>query len=182
MSRWNLRSLALLAVGIVALGPALTAQAAPPIGSGSSTEPRPPFDERTGTGLDFQSLGVSRPVTAFEGQVLDINDRPVPNVQVKLFVDGNQVGTALTDERGTYDLRAIYDLNEDTTALLWFVAPERSLMPKEVVLRESKTSLTNQLISRCVPRTAYTPGRQFRIYLFDPANRNKELAELDCLQ
>jgi hypothetical protein len=55
-------------------------------------------------------------------------------------------------------------------------------MPKEVVLRESKISREHNLISRCVPRTAYTPGRQFRIYLFDPANRNKELAELDCVQ
>ncbi|HSQ58970.1 MAG TPA: carboxypeptidase-like regulatory domain-containing protein, partial [Acidobacteriota bacterium] len=164
MSRWNLRSLALSTLGILLLGPGPAVQAAPPTGSGSSTEPRPPFDERAGSGTDFQSLGISRPVTAFEGLVLDINDRPVPNVQVKLFVDGNQVGSALTDERGTYDLRAIYDMNEDTTALLWFVAPERALMPKEVVLRESKTTLVNQLISRCVPRTAYTPGRQFRIY------------------
>jgi hypothetical protein len=181
MSRSNLRRLSLLTVGTVILASTVVAQAAPPSGSASSTDPRPPFDERSGTPPDFQSLGISRPVTAFEGLILDINERPIPNVRVSLMVDGNLVGSAITDDRGTYDLRAIYDLNEDTTALLWFVAPERALIPKEVVLRESKASQQNQLISRCVPRTAYTPGRQFRIYLFDPANRNKELAELDCL-
>jgi hypothetical protein len=180
MSRWNLRSLALAAAGIALLASSLPALGAPPSGSGSSTDPRPPLDDRIQA--EFQSLGISRPVSLFEGTVLDINERPIPNVSVKLFVDGALTGSAYTDGSGIYRMRAIYDLDADNTALLWFIAPERSLMPKEVVLRESKTSQEHRLISRCVPRTAYTPGRQFRIYLFDPANRNKELSELDCVQ
>jgi hypothetical protein len=54
-------------------------------------------------------------------------------------------------------------------------------MPKELVLQESKASAAAGLISKCVPRAAITPGRQFKVYLFDPATRNKELAESDCL-
>jgi hypothetical protein len=114
--------------------------------------------------------------------VLDLNERPVPNVTVQLFDDGELLGSAVTDGSGIYDLRAIYNLNNDTTSLLWFVTPERSFMAKELVLRESRASQENHLVSLCVPRTSYLPGRQFKVYLFDPANRNKELAELDCLQ
>jgi hypothetical protein len=49
------------------------------------------------------------------------------------------------------------------------------------VIQESKASVAAGLISRCVPRAPLTPGRQFRVYLFDPESRNKELAELNCL-
>jgi hypothetical protein len=181
MSRWNLRDLAVFAAGTAVLAIIPAASAAPATGPGTNTDPRPPFEDRAGSSAEFQSLGISRPVSTFEGIVLDINDRAIPNVQVKLFVDGNMIGSATSDGGGIYQLRAIYDLTADNTALLWFMAPDRSLVAKEVVLRESKASRENQLISRCVPRTAFTPGRQFRIYLFDPANRNKELAELDCI-
>ncbi len=182
MSRWNLRGLAILAAGTLFVAFAAPAPAAPPSGPGTTTDPRPPFDERSGAAAEFQSLGISRPVSTFEGVVLDIKERPLPNVLVKLIVDGNLVGTASTDGNGIYQLRAIYDLNADDTALLWFIAPDRNLIAKEVVLRESKASQEHHLISPCVPRTAYTPGRQFRIYLFGSANRNKELTELDCLR
>jgi hypothetical protein len=65
--------------------------------------------------------------------------------------------------------------------LLWFAAPDHSLMTKEIVIHESRTSVQNGIISACVPRAPLRPGRQFRVYLFDPASRTKELSELDCL-
>jgi hypothetical protein len=182
MSWWNLRNLVrIAAAGVLWLFLAPPGLAAPPSGSGSGTEPSSPLDNRSGAPPELQSLGISRPISIFQGVVLDINDRPVPNVTVQLFDDGEMLGSAVTDGNGIYDLRALYNLNDDTTSLLWFVAPERSFTPKELVLRESKNSQENHLISRCVPRTSYAPGRQFKVYLFDPANRNKELAELDCL-
>ena len=55
------------------------------------------------------------------------------------------------------------------------------LLPKELVIRESRTSQANGLISRCVPRAEFMPGRQFRVYVFDSTTRNKDLAELNCL-
>jgi len=183
MSRLNLRDLVrIVSAGALFLTLAVPATAAPPTGSGSSLDPTPPLDNRSGSPPEFQSLGISRPISVFEGTVLDINDRPVPNVIVQLFDDGELLATATTDGSGIYDLRAVYNMNDDTTSLLWFVTPDRAFMPKELVLRESKASLENHLISRCVPRTAYLPGRQFRVYLFDPTNRNKELSELDCVQ
>jgi hypothetical protein len=54
-------------------------------------------------------------------------------------------------------------------------------MPKELVIQESRASLENGLISKCVPRATLSPGRQFRVYLFDSDSRNKELAESGCL-
>lgn len=182
MSRLNLREVArFTAAGVLFLALASPAAAAPPTGSGSSSDPTTPLDKRIGTPPEFSSLGISKPISVFEGTVLDINERPIPNVVVQLFDDGELLGSATTDGSGIYDLRAVYNLNDDTTSLLWFVTPDRAFMPKELVLRESKAALENHLISRCVPRTAYVQGRQFRVYLFDPANRNKELAELDCL-
>lgn len=180
MSVWNLRSLAGIAVaGAFWLFPTAPATAASPSTGQEAASPR---DDRSGFPPEFQSLGISRPISIFQGTVLDINDRPVPNVVVQLFDNGEILGSAVTDGSGIYDLRAIYNLNDDTTSLLWFTSPDRSFMPKELVLRESRASQEQHLISRCVPRTAYAPGRQFKVYLFDPANRNKELAELDCLQ
>ncbi len=183
MSRWNLRKLARLAVlGSLFLSPATPSLAAPPSGTGTNPDPQSPRGNWSGSPDEFQSLGISKPISIFEGTVLDINDRPVPNVVVQLFVDGVLAGSAVTDGNGIYGVKAVYNMSEDTTALLWFLAADRSFMPKELVLRESKAAQENHLISRCVPRTSYAPGRQFRVYLFDPANRNKELAELDCLQ
>ena len=183
MSRWNLRNLVGIAsAGTVWLFLASAALAAPPSGNTSGTDISNPLVNKSGLPPELQTLGISRPISIFEGIVLDINERPLPGVTVQLFDDGALVGSAVTDGGGIYDLRAVYNLNDDTTSLLWFVAPERSFMPKELVLRESKASQENKLISRCVPRTAYLPGHQFKVYLFDPANRNKELAELDCLQ
>ena len=181
MRWWNLRELArFTAAGTIFLALAVPATAAPPVGTGIPRDPPPPREKTTPT--DFQTLGISKPISVFEGTVLDINDRPIPNVLVQLFDDGELLGSATTDGGGIYDLRAVYNINDDATSLLWFVTPDRAFTAKELVLRESKASIENHLISPCVPRTSYLPGRQFRVYLFDPVNRNKELAELDCLQ
>lgn len=155
--------------------------AAPPTGS-----PSPPTDRPAGNGRqskieEIQSIGVDRQLTTFSGVVLDVNDHPLGNVQVKLFVDGQLTGTSLTESNGYYDLRVPFDPSADVTALLWYLAPDHSLMPKALVIQESKASVAAGLISKCVPRASLTPGRQFRVYLFDPATRNKELAESDCL-
>jgi hypothetical protein len=180
MIRSNLRSLAAIAPAVLLAG---IATAAPP----SGTVGTPPGTDRTsGASLqdkieEIQSIGVDRQIASFAGTVLDINDRPVPNVQVKLFIDGQMVASALTGTNGYYDLRTPYDPAQDATVLLWFAANERGLMAKELVIRESKSCQANGLISKCVPRAAFTPGRQFRVYMFDPVSRNKELAEADCL-
>ena len=130
---------------------------------------------------EYQSLGISRRLTAFSGTVLDVNDHPVAGVEVKLFVDGTTVGSAVTEGTGFYDLRAPYDPTADATVLLWFVSPDHALMPKMLVLQESRACKEQSIISTCVPRATVTPGHQFRVYLFDPQTRNKELSELDCL-
>jgi hypothetical protein len=159
---------------------AIPAWGAPPPTTGGS--PESPTSESTArSAAEFQSLGIDRRLTKISGVVLDMNDHPVPSVEVKLFVDGTLLGSAATDGAGSYEFMAAYDASADVTAILWFVAAERSLVAKEIVLRESRACLEHGLISRCVPRATLTPGHQFRVYLFDAPNRNKELAELDCL-
>ncbi|HLG42289.1 MAG TPA: hypothetical protein VI643_02905 [Planctomycetota bacterium] len=110
-----------------------------------------------------------------------MNDHTLAGVQVKLFVDGRLEGAMTTEGNGFYEIKAPFNPYEDTTALLWYVSPDRTLVPKSLVIRESKVSQENGLISKCVPRATMTPGRQFRVYLFDTANRNKDVAESNCL-
>jgi hypothetical protein len=179
MMRPNLRLLACFAPFLLAAG---LSQAAPPNATpGNETNAGSPGARPSPKIQEYQSLGVDRRLGVFSGTVLDVGDHPIVGVQVKLFLDGQLAGEAVTDGSGLYNLRVPYDPATDATVLLWFVSPDRSLMPKELVLRESTASRTNGLISPCVPRAELTPGRQFRVYLFDLQSRNKELAESDCL-
>ena len=178
MMRAILRVLVLSAIGPLTALPAL---AAPPATSGTLIGPRLPRSQNARSTEELQGLGVDRQLAVFTGTALDINDRPVENTIVDLFIDGKLAGTATTDGAGVYEIKVPYDTYSDTTVLLWFVPQSRSLLPKEIVIRESKASQANGLISRCVPRAELLPGHQFRVYLFDTASRNKDLAELDCL-
>lgn len=151
-----------------------------PSGSGSGsdidTQSTPPNTPR-----EYQGLGVAQPLTSFAGTVFDVHDQTLAGVQVKLFVDGQLVGFVTTEGNGFYEIKAPFNPYEDTTALLWYASPDRTLLPKSLVIRESKVSQENGLISKCVPRATLTPGRQFRVYLFDTATRNKDIAEWNCL-
>lgn len=177
MAGTNLRLLGSIALLFLLAGaPAL---AAPPTGGSgdrdTGTQPsNPKIDE-------MRTLGFDRNLASFAGTVLDVNNRPIAGVHVTLFIDGEVIGRAVTEGSGDYELRAPFDPAVDATVLLWFVAPDRTLMAKELVIRESRASLENGLISKCVPRASLTPGRQFRVYLFDTDSRNKELAEAGCL-
>jgi len=174
MMRPNLRLVTFLMSFCLAPGISFAAPPTTPPVADQFSQPPPRVQE-------FQGIGIDRRLAVFSGNVLDVNDRPVVGVQVKLFLDGQLAGTATTDGTGFYDIKAPYDASADITALLWFVAPDHSLAPKELVLKESRASKENGLISPCVPRADLIPGRQFRVYLFDSQSRNKELAELNCL-
>jgi len=179
MKRPNLRLLSFLTPMAMA---ASLAQAAPGSSPPPGSSPQAPYTDQLSKIEEYQSLGVDHHFITFAGVVLDVADHPISGVEVKLFVDGQALGTARTDGSGEYQLQVPYDPSADVTVLLWFTAPpDRSLMQKELVLKESKASLANGIISRCIPRATVLPGRQFRVYLFDPASRNKELSELDCL-
>jgi len=177
MKRLNLRLLGFLTPMALA---ASLAQAAPGSSPPPGSTPQAPYQQLSKI-EEYQSLGIDRHLTTFTGIVLDVADHPIAGVEVKLFVDGQPLGATRTDGGGSYQLQVPYDASADVTVLLWFTAPDHALMQKELVLKESKASLANGLISRCVPRAAVLPGRQFRVYLFDPASRTKELSEMDCL-
>jgi hypothetical protein len=180
MVRANLRILAAFVASIALLASTALGAAPPSPVSGPGADPSPPASPSK-TIQEYQGLGVDRQLTLFVGVVLDVSDHPLNNVQVKLFVDGQMVGSALTEGSGYYEIKVPYDLHSDATTLIWYLAQDKALMPKEVVIRESKASQESALISKCVPRATLTPGRQFRVYLFDAANRNKDIAETNCL-
>ncbi len=187
MMRANLRVLVLSAIWAL-LGPATpvfppAALAAAPSNPGTrpgpGTEASP--EKVNKTIEEYRGLGMDHQMAVFAGTVLDVTERAVEDVIVDLFVDGELAGSAVTDAAGSYEIKVPYDYRGDTTVLLWYVPQSRSLLPKELVIRESRASQANGLISRCVPRAELLPGRQFRVYLFDAANRNRDLAELNCL-
>ncbi len=180
MMRAILRVLVLSAIWVL---PASSAFAAAPANTGSLPGARSDSrsDRANKTVEEYQGLGMDRQLAVFTGTVLDVAECAVEDVMVDLFVDGELSGSSVTDGAGAYEIKVPYDYRGDTTVLLWYVPQSRSLLPKELVIRESKASQANALISRCVPRAELIPGRQFRVYLFDSSNRNKDLAELNCL-
>ena len=182
MAGSNLRFLAgFLLVPAIFLATSPCAEAAPPTGSTTSDRDLDRGSDRRNKVDEMKTLGVDRQLSSFAGTVLDVNNRPLGGVQVSLFVAGEVAGRSVTESNGDYELKAPYDPSSDVTVLLWFVSPDRSLMPKELVIQESRSSIENGLISKCVPRASITPGHKFRVYLFDSDSRNKELAESGCL-
>jgi len=179
MMRPNLRLVVFFAV--FSFAPGLVLAAPPNTTPGNEPNAGSPANQPPTRVQEFQGLGIDRRAASFSGNVLDVSDHPIAGVEVKLFLDGQLAGASVTDGTGHYDLKSPFDAAADITVLLWFVAPDHSLTPKELVIRESKASRDNGLISPCVPRADLLPGRQFRVYLFDPQSRNKELAELNCL-
>jgi hypothetical protein len=160
------------------LAAGLAMAAPPPVTPTSERAVQLPGHRR---GEEPRSIGVDEHLTTFAGNVLDLNDKPVSGVRVDLFVDGERTGSAVTTSDGHYELQARYDYRADATVILWYVPSDRSLLPKAVVLNESKASRENELISPCLPRANITPVHQFRVYLFDLPNRIKELSESNCL-
>ena len=168
----NLRTLLTAAALSLAAGLAQSA----PVPGGPTATPSP------GRRVEEpQSIGIDPHRTNFVGTVLAVDDKPIGGVAVELFIDGERVADATTAPDGSYELRAHYDYTEDATVILWYTPPDRTLLAKAVVLNESRASLEYRLISPCIPRAKVTPGRQFKVYLFDTANRIKELEELNCL-
>ena len=171
----NLRFLRFATLICLAAG---TAQAAPPSRTPDEPAPIPRVPRHV---QEIQSIGADPHLTIFAGTVLSVEEKPVAGVTVELFIAGERAGSAVTSPDGYYELRAQYDYREDATSILWYVPPDRTLLTKALVLSESRASQENKLISPCVPRANITPGHQFRVYLFDSANRNKELEETGCL-
>lgn len=168
----NLSALRLAALFLFSAG--LARASGPPT---DQTGPPPPPRRNT----EIQSLGVDPLFTTFAGTVLNVQDRPLQGTEVVLFVNGQRVASAVTGPDGTYKIKCRYDYREDATTILWYVPADHSLLPKAVVLSESTASRDNQIISPCVARAKFVPGHLFRVYLFDPVNRVKELEESNCL-
>lgn len=172
-------NLSALRLAAVLLFSAALAEAAPPTPPGTTDQSSPNRASRRTQ--EIQSIGTDPMFSTFAGTVLDVQDKPVQGTTVSLFLDGERAGSTVTGPDGYYELKCRYDYRADVTAILWYVPSDRSLVPKAVVINESKVSRENQLISPCVARATFTPTHQFRIYLFDPANRIKELEETNCL-
>jgi hypothetical protein len=170
----NLRALLTAAALGLWIGPAQAGPPIPQVGPAANPTGVPRTEEP-------QSIGIDPHRTNFVGTVLTVSDRPIAGATVELFIDGERVAGATTAPDGSYEMRAHYDYNEDATAILWYTPPDRTLLPKALVLNESRASREYKVISPCIPRVKVTPGHQFKVYLFDPANRIKELEEAGCL-
>ena len=99
----NLRTVLPLASLCLAAGLAMAAP--PPV---TPTSDRPVQVPGVRRGEEPQTIGVDEHLTTFAGNVLDLNDKPVPGVRVDLFVDGERTGSAVTSSDGHYELQARY--------------------------------------------------------------------------
>ncbi|MFH0778342.1 MAG: carboxypeptidase-like regulatory domain-containing protein [Candidatus Eisenbacteria bacterium] len=149
-------------------------EAVPPTGA-----ERPPEQGKTPEAPQF--LKAFEGETSITGVVEDQNQTPLKDVRVKLFVDGLLVHSTTTDKAGTYQLRYPIDIGKDKTVMLWYVSPENQLVPKAVVLHESRAAATAGFVSPCIPRVQVKPFLEFRVQMVDIATRNRQLAQSGCL-
>lgn len=121
--------------------------------------------------------------TSIGGLVSDQAQNPMPGVEVKLFIDGLNVASTVTDLGGAYSLRYPIDIGKDKTVMLWYVAAgtETDWVPKSVVLHESRAAVTHHLISSCIPRVQVKAFLEFNVQMVDVPTRNRQIAQSNCL-
>src|SRR5262245_30211143 len=73
-------------------------------GSGDSNVPDDTIKRRDDT-INPALLPVSKGEIRFNGTVLDKDSRPLPGIQLKVYVNGLAIHTATTDKVGQYDFR-----------------------------------------------------------------------------
>jgi hypothetical protein len=136
-----------------------------------------PQDEAVSPGLQPVMKGEIR----FTGMVLDKHAKPLPGVQVRLYVNGVATHTATTDHVGQYNFRVHMNTTGKETIAVWFQDPSGKLTPKALVLAENAACREAKLLSKCYPRIAFQPVVESRVHLFDKDTRAQQLVATDCL-
>ena len=149
-------------------------------GSGDSNIPDDTIKRRDDT-INPSLLPISKGEIRFNGTVLDKDARPLPGIQLKVYVNGLAIHTASTDKVGQYDFLCPINTTGKETVVLWFVDPTRKLTPKALVLAENPTCRMQNLISQCYPRVAFEPVVESRVHLFDKDFRAGQLFATGCL-
>lgn len=126
-------------------------------------------------------LPVMKGETRLTGTVMDRERRPLPDVRVKLIVNGMVRHTAFTDAVGQYDFKHAINYTGNETVTLWFVDASHELSPKALVLAESEPCRTHKLLSPCYSRILFEPVVESKVYLFDRETRSRQLVDQGCI-
>jgi hypothetical protein len=117
----------------------------------------------------------------FKGSILDKETKPLPGIQVGVYVNGIAAHTATTDHVGQYDFRVSMNTTGKETIAVWFHDPAGKLSPKALVVAENASCREAKLLSPCYPRVAFEPVIESRVHLFDKDTRAQQLVATECL-
>jgi hypothetical protein len=150
--------------------------------AGDQRDSRVPDDTfKSGEGVAPGLLPVMKGEIRFKGMVLDKETRPLPGVQVRVYVNGVAAHSGTTDHVGQYDFRVHLNTTGKETIAIWFQDPSGKLTPKALVVAENAACRDAKLLSRCYPRVAFEPVVESRVHLFDKDTRAQQLVAAECL-
>lgn len=99
-------------------------------------------EAQTGTSAPF-------PRQFIIGQVTDLAGEGMGGTGVKLFADGELVGSRRTNSSGEFELDLPLNIEADETVVLWFVPGTDRYLMRAVVLKKSRVAAQNGLFGRC---------------------------------
>ncbi len=151
--------------------------------AGPPTTDTPPPDDTIKPMRDVPPglLPVMKGETRLVGTVLDRSEKPLPGMQVKIFIDGMMCREVATDAVGQYDFKHAIHYSGKETVVVWFVDPTGKLVPKALILAESPASREAKLLSPCFIRVMFEEVIESRVHLFDKETRAQQLFASGCI-
>ena len=83
------------------------------------------------------------------GRVTDLAGIGMGGSMVKLFADGEFVGSSRTNASGEFELDLPLNIETDETVVLWFVPSSDKYVMQAIVLKKSTVARQNGLFGRC---------------------------------
>jgi hypothetical protein len=136
------------------------------------------------SGQDTAAGGVAyaRTEGVLTGKVTSAAGAPLAGVKVKLFEEGFLLNETTTGADGSYELNVDYLPDIDWTVMVWYVAPNPSLLPEILILRESLKSKELGLWSPCLPRLELRRTMSFDVTLMAEEKKLEQMTTMDCMK
>lgn len=124
--------------------------------------------------------GTPREVT-LRGTARDETGAPLPDLEIKTFVDGFRQATGASRNDGAYSVVVSFDEESDPTVVVWWIPREAGRVPELAILRESARARILGIWSPCIPRLESGPEPVFDVVICREAEKLRRLRESDCL-
>ncbi len=108
---------------------------------------------------------------------------PLPAVTAKLFIDGLEEASAVTDTSGSYSITARMDRSADQTVVMWFTPPRGIGLAREiVVLKESREAREARVYNPCIQRVPLRDSTLVDVQVVDQQAYAQRIEESGCME